>query len=184
MIDSFWCRISHKKRFKSSALFFALREIPHWNEFVCIPFFSRFILSEDGTVNLNKLSQIVFTDPEKLKVLNKLIHPRVRQDLKQWFDKNKDTRIGVYESALLFESGLNKEMDYSISVSCPVELSIDRVIKRSQLSEPEILLRMKNQYSDSKKSKYADFIIINDEKTLLIPQILKVLDEIKSKNLH
>ncbi|MGC4022707.1 MAG: dephospho-CoA kinase [Cyclobacteriaceae bacterium] len=128
-----------------------------------------------GTLNREYLSKRVFNDPEKLKELNSLVHPRVAEDSERWIQSNKDRKYIVKEAALLYESGSYKSLDKIIVVTAPEEVRIKRVLKRDQGRTKEDLLKIiKSQMSEEEKVGRADFIITNDESELLIPQVLKL----------
>jgi dephospho-CoA kinase len=78
----------------------------------------------------------------------------------------------IKEAALLFESGSVEGLDYVIGVSAPAHLRIKRVMERDGSQREEVLNRMSKQLSESIKMKLCDFVIINDEQELVIPQVL------------
>jgi len=135
---------------------------------------SESVFDHDERIINSKLASIVFNDPQALKKLNKIIHPRVREALKQWFAKQQDHPYAIYEAAILFESGFYREMDKIITVSAPESLRIQRVMKRDGVTEGDVLKRIRNQWPDEKKLALADWIINNDEKAMLIPQVLEI----------
>lgn len=128
-----------------------------------------------GTGELNRqfLSGIVFNDSQRLQVLNKLVHPVVIQAFNDWAIE-QNSPYCLHEAAILFESGAYKSCDYSILVSAPEDLRIQRVMKRDGRVEAEIRARMDKQMPENEKEKLADFVIINDESTAVIPQVLKL----------
>jgi len=139
--------------------------------------FGRDIFTNDF-VDRNKLAEIVFNNKESLDKLNSIIHPRVREDLARWLERRKDHPYVVQEAAILFESGFYKSFDKIVVVSCPEEIAIERVIKRDKLNESDIRSRIQNQWPESKKVSRADFIIHNDGATLVIPQVLKIHEQL------
>ena len=104
----------------------------------------------------------VFSDATLLEKLNKIIHPAVAKDFKDWLQQQKSEYV-IYEAAILFETGGYKKCDRSILVTAPMELRIERLQKRDDSSRNEIQQRMDNQWSDEKKSQLADFIINNED---------------------
>lgn len=104
----------------------------------------------------------VFNDKEQLSKLNQIIHPAVEKDFKEWLSDQSSEYV-IYEAAILFEAGGYKKCDYSILVTAPKKLRIQRLQKRDDSSVEEIQERMNNQWSDEKKSKMADFLINNEE---------------------
>jgi dephospho-CoA kinase len=127
----------------------------------------------DGSLNRGYLSNTVFNNPERLKALNELVHPRVGINYKQWVDQQADSPYVIKEAALLFESGAHRSMDKVIVVFANEELRIHRVLKRdNHRTASQILAIMKNQMPEEEKMKRADYSITNDETTLLIPQVV------------
>jgi len=129
---------------------------------------------EKEVIDKKKLAKIVFKNPEALTFLNSLIHPLVRDDLKIWIEKHSDFPYIIYEAAIIFESGFYKTFNKIITVTSPLELSINRVIKRDGIKREDVLARMKNQWKQDRKIKLSDFIINNDESDLVLPQVLKI----------
>jgi len=133
------------------------------------------------TLNRKFIAQKVFNQKELLSKLNEIVHPAVRQDAEIW-SKNIPQEGGYYlrESAILFETGIYKQLHINILVVAPEKLRIQRIKNRDGLSGEDITLRMKNQWSDEQKLKLTDFVIINDGKNFLIPQILKIHRTLKN----
>ena len=124
-------------------------------------------------LNRSKLAEIVFENPEKLQLLNSLVHPVTIKDAVEWM-KQQSTRYIIKEAALLFEAGSASGLDYIIGVSAPQDLRIQRVIERDKTTKESVLNRMKRQMDEERKMSLCDFIIVNDEKELVIPQVLKL----------
>ena len=126
---------------------------------------------EDGSVDREYLAQ-AFRDEKKLKLLSQLIHPRVAQDYEHWAGEQQSDYV-LKEAALLFEAKSNLALHKIIVVHAPEELRIKRVIHRDpQRTRQQVMDIMRNQLRDEEKLKLADFVIVNDESTLVIPQIL------------
>jgi dephospho-CoA kinase len=121
-----------------------------------------------------KLASIVFIDKDALTFLNSLIHPEVRKRLISWFEEKSDHHYVIEEAAILFESGFYEEFDKIIMVTAPPELSIKRVMDRDGASKEDIENRLLNQWPQQEKIDLSHFVIHNDEKQLLIPQILAI----------
>mgnify|MGYP001049090111 CR=1 FL=1 len=124
------------------------------------------------SLNRSYLAQVIFNDPEILKKINSLVHPVVQQDFIEWTKKQIQASYVIEEAALLFESGVAEEFDHIIVVDAPLVLRTERIKKRDGLSEEEILNRMNKQIPQSEKVKKADWVIINDEKSLVIPKLI------------
>ena len=124
-----------------------------------------------GELNRSALAAIVFSDPEKLTLLNKLAHPPTIKDAGDWMNRQTATYI-IKEAALLFESGSNIELDYIIGVRSSLELRIKRTMERDGITKDEVIKRMQGQMDEESKMKQCDFIIENNEQELVIPQVL------------
>jgi dephospho-CoA kinase len=118
------------------------------------------------------IAEIVFNDPLLLEKLNRVIHPAVRQQYKQWCTRFDQAHYTLYEAAILFESGHNKEMDRIICVTAPEELRIRRVMERDHLPRQEVEKRIAQQWPEERKTAMADFVIRNDGSELVIEQVL------------
>ena len=125
----------------------------------------------------NVLSEIIFNDNEKLKSLNHLIHPVVSKNFINWCGL-QDSDIIIKEAAILFESGSHDILDKIICVSAEEEIRIKRVMSRDKCDKNHVLSIMSKQMTQKEKEKLSDFIIINDDKKLLLPQIVDVITKI------
>jgi dephospho-CoA kinase len=146
--------------------------------------FGDHILDEHSQIVNKRLAAIVFNDPPSLMKLNAIIHPRVMQRLLMWFESRQSRPYAIQEAAILFESGFSKECDAVVTVSAPEKIRVKRVMERDHISREEVLLRMKNQWTDEEKRSKADYIIVNDGKRMVIPQVLKVNGELIQKAHH
>jgi len=139
---------------------------------------------EDGSLNRQYLGKEVFSDPEKLSELNKMVHPRVALDSEKWMNDNAHSPYIVKEAALLFEAGVYKALEKIIVVSAPEVLRVQRVINRDKTRTPEEVLKIiRNQLSEEEKISRADFVITNDETQLIIPQVLKLHERFINRTL-
>lgn len=134
-------------------------------------------LFKDNILDKKALSQLIFSSDKNLKAVNAIIHPVVVGDFATWTTRQNAAAVFL-ESAILMESGLYQKMDKIILVTTPEKLRIDRVMKRSQLSEKEIQQRMQMQKTEETLADKADFVILNDEKHLLIPQVHSILQKL------
>jgi len=125
---------------------------------------------KDGLLDRAFLANMVFSDKDKLELLNGIVHPIVIQEAKDWAER-QTTRYSLKEAALLFESGSYKELDYTILVTAPIDIRIQRVIERDGTTEPQVWERMNKQLSDEEKLQLADFVIVNDGITPILPQV-------------
>lgn len=125
----------------------------------------------DGQLNKKQLADIVFNTPEKLEKLNNLIHPATIADAEKWMQQ-QTSPYTLKEAALIFESGAQQHLDYVIGVTAPAPLRIKRTMQRDGISREDVMARMNKQMDDSVKMKLCDFVLINDEQEMLLPQIL------------
>ena len=131
-------------------------------------------VTDDGKIDRKALAQIVFSEKSKLEKLNQIIHPAVRRKFSQWAGNHPDAPYVIYEAAILHESGHYKNLDTIIVVAADENLRIHRVMSRDGVSEQDVRKRMANQWPEEKKIQHADFVINNNEKQLLIPQVLEI----------
>ena len=134
---------------------------------------------KDSDLNKEKLASIVFSNSDKLQKLNSLVHPIVKQEFYNWCKAQTSSYV-IKEAAILFESNSYLELDAVICVSAPLELRMKRLLKRDNFNEKEIKKRIENQITQEDKEKQSDYIIVNDEKELLLPKIIKMHKELLS----
>lgn len=127
----------------------------------------------NGELNRKFLSDIVFNDSQALQTLNELVHPAAIRAFDLWA-LEQNSKYCLHEAAILFESGAYRSCDHSILVYAPEDLRIRRVLMRDGISEQEVRARIDKQMSEEEKEKLADFVIVNDENTPIIPQVLKL----------
>lgn len=134
----------------------------------------------DGTLNRGFLAASVFGDERRLKKLNSLVHPIVIQAGEEWASR-QDAPYTIKEAALLFESGSFKLNHYTVLVTAPTDIRINRVVERDGVKREQVAARMEQQWPDEKKEQLADFIIVNDGVQAIIPQVLKLDRFFRSK---
>jgi dephospho-CoA kinase len=134
---------------------------------------------KDGKIDRKLLGSIVFNDSQKLFMLNEIMHPAVKEHFNKWCALYNDYAYVLKEAAILFESESYKSVQKIITVTAPVELRIARVIKRDQALREDVMKRIASQISDEEKIKRSDFVLVNDEKELLIPEILKIHNQLE-----
>lgn len=142
--------------------------------------FSEPILDNKNKLDRKKIASIVFNNPEKLKELNAIIHPKVKIHFLNWLKKHKKHSFVIKEVAILFETGGNKECDAVILVTAPEKLRIQRAISRDNTDELSIRERIKNQLSDEIKKKSSNFIINNIKLEDTLKEIDKIIEILKN----
>jgi dephospho-CoA kinase len=142
------------------------------------------LLGEGAYVNnqLNRtyIADKVFDNAQLLQSLNAIVHPAVSTYAQQWLEM-QTTPYAIKEAALFFESNANSAMDMMIGVFADEELRIQRVMKRDSINEATVRQRMKHQMNEQEKMKRCDSVIINDDKTSILQQVLAIHKEILNK---
>jgi dephospho-CoA kinase len=129
---------------------------------------------KNGLLDRKYLATLVFNNPEQLAKLNALVHPATIQAANAWAKhcEEQGAPYIVKEAALLFEAGTNVGLDFIIGVTAPEDLRIARVMVRDHVTREEVVKRMQHQLDDTEKMKRCHIVLDNNEKTLLIPQVL------------
>lgn len=131
-------------------------------------------LYKDGVFHKEILANKIFKEPSIKEKVNSIIHPKVRERFSNWTDTQNSSLV-FNEAAILFETGMYRNYDATVLVTAPESTRINRAMKRDRTSKEAVEDRIKNQWSDEQKKKLADYIIINDDKTPVIPQLEKIL---------
>ena len=137
------------------------------------------ILAEDGSLDRKSIASIVFSDPDKLKKLNNIVHPAVAKDFEEFVQKLEPNEIVVKESALLFETKMNEHCDFIILITAPIHERVKRVVKRDGVTESDVLKRIKNQMNDEDKAVKSDFVINNIDLRGSFEEISRILKNIE-----
>lgn len=111
-------------------------------------------------LNRSYLAARVFNDAEQLQRLNSIVHPAVIEDFEAWAEAQEGNYV-VFESAILFEAGLEDRVDVAVAVMAPESLRVERVMARDGHSREQVLARIKNQMSDDERSDRAKYSIVN-----------------------
>lgn len=130
---------------------------------------------DESGLNRTYLANQVFNNSDKVKELNALVHPAVGKDYKEWVSEQGDAPYVIKEAALMFESGSAKLLNKVIYVHAPEPLRIKRVKARDpQRTEESIKAIISKQLSAEEMRSRADFVIENDEKEMLLPQVISL----------
>lgn len=132
-----------------------------------------------GVLQKEVLAKFIFGNPDNLAKVNAIIHPRVKEDFRQWADAQKGKDFCILESAILFESGFDGEVDFKVCVDAPLELRIRRCMERDKTTREAVVERINNQMDQAEKCSKADFVIVNDGVQALEPQIDALLEKCK-----
>jgi len=126
-----------------------------------------------GVFDKKAMADLVFQSVDKLKQLNELLHPLVQIQFDIWLQQQQAAYV-IKEAALLIEAGSYQQLDELILVTCPMNKQIERVMKRDRVTENEVIARINNQLSEEDKHVFCQYEIINDDRQLLIPQVLQL----------
>ena len=141
--------------------------------------FGRKAYGRDGLLDRDMISRLVFDDSSKIEVLNSIVHPAVGRDYLAWVENNGQSAYLLKEAALIFETGSDRQLDRVITVFAPKSMRIDRVLSRDQhRDKSQVKSIMSKQWSEQQRQKKADYIIKNDERILVIPQVLRIHQEL------
>ena len=135
------------------------------------------LYTPSGELDKVRMAQYMFASEEHLQTVNSIIHPAVRNDLRQWYARHAEKPIVAMESAILYESGFQSEVDCVLFVDAPLELRVRRAVERDAASEQQIRQRVNHQQT-YKAHRLADFVIKNDGVMPLEPQLREVLDSL------
>jgi dephospho-CoA kinase len=132
----------------------------------------------NGEINRQLLASIVFADADKLFILNNIVHHAVAEDLAKWVAKHGgDDKPIFVETAILYTSGLDKLVDAVWRVTAPMELRIDRVIKRNGIAREQVISRMNSQKCEEIDGEDMNVsTILNDDTTPILPRINSLLN--------
>lgn len=138
--------------------------------------FGNEILNPDKTINRKILAETVFANKDKLEILNNITHRCVTEKLKDIVSKSH-AKLVCLDVPLLFTCKYPIYCDKTLAVIADTDVRIDRVMKRSGLSEKEIISRMKNQLSNEEFKTKADFCIVNNGSLDdIIPKVREIYD--------
>jgi dephospho-CoA kinase len=119
----------------------------------------------NGSLDRKAMADIVFSNEDKRKKLNSIVHPavikRIDEETKR-LEQNGETPFVIHEAALIFEAGVDKNLDYVIVVDADEDKRIRRVMDRDGISRADVQRRIDAQIPAEMKRKMADFVIEND----------------------
>ena len=124
--------------------------------------FGEGVLSEDGSLDRPKLGSIVFADPEKLAVLNSIVHPLVGRRSRELEEAAAEDAVVVHDVPLLAENSLTPLYDVVIVVDASAETQLDRLVRLRGMTEQDARARMAAQATREKRLEIADIVIDND----------------------
>ncbi|WP_318204098.1 dephospho-CoA kinase [Streptomyces sp. SCL15-4] len=120
------------------------------------------VLAADGSLDRPRLGSIVFADPEKLAVLNSIVHPLVRDRSRELESAVPEDAVVVHDVPLLTENGLAPLYDVVIVVDASPETQLERLVRLRGMTEADARARMAAQATREQRRKIADIVIDND----------------------
>lgn len=138
-----------------------------------IEYFHDEVYFKDGSLNKKLLTYNLFKKPEALQFIESLLYPKLNESFERWCEHQNSGYI-LFESAILFEKKFDEHFDKIIFVSAPDEIRLQRAMLRDHCDEENVRSRMRLQWDEESKIRKSDFMIYNDGKEMLIPQVLKI----------
>lgn len=130
----------------------------------------------NGVLDRQELARLIFNNVTLLNSVNQIVHPFVLAEFERWASKSEDPYV-IMEAAILFESNAYMLVDKIVSISAPIEERIARVMGRSDLTRNQVIERVNSQLEDEERNQRSDYVINNSDSELIIPEILKIHDD-------
>lgn len=145
--------------------------------------FGRDILKEDGSIDRSRLAEEVFNRPDRLALLNSLVHPpviRMEEELIAAFAAREPSGIAVVEAAILIETGGHKRFDRLIVTRCTEQQQIERALRRPGATLEQVMARLRRQMPLEEKVRLADYVIdTSGTKEQTLEQVRKVYESLR-----
>lgn len=141
--------------------------------------FEEKVIDNFGKLDRKKISQIVFHNKEKLNALNALIHPKIKAHFNTWLEKHASFSFVIKEVAILFETNGHLHCDATILVTAPIEIRVERVMKRDHKTREEVLQVINNQMPEEEKIKLATYVVENEKLEKTHKQVEIILQKLK-----
>ena len=141
--------------------------------------FEEKVIDNFGKLDRKKISQIVFHNKEKLNALNALIHPKVKAHFNTWLEKHASFSFVIKEVAILFETNGHLYCDATILVTAPIEIRVERVMRRDHKTREEVLQVINNQMPEEEKIKLATYVVENEKLEKTHKQVEIILQKLK-----
>ena len=141
--------------------------------------FGSSILDENGLIDRKKMRAIIFDDASKKEMLERIIHPKVREEMFNLASQSNDHYL-IVSVPLLVETGMNEMMDRTLVVDCSEETQIERLMHRDKITLGEAKSILRNQTNRSTRLKAADDLIVN-EKNVTLNELEKEVLELNKR---
>ena len=135
---------------------------------------------ENNEINREKLGKLVFGNNDNLKILNSIIHPKIKELILKLQEEHKDEELVFLDIALLYEANFVDLVEKVIVVYADEEVQLERLMTRNSLSKEEALKRIESQMSPQEKASLGDFVINNSySKEDTFQQIEEIIERLK-----
>ncbi|OGN87258.1 MAG: dephospho-CoA kinase [Chloroflexi bacterium RBG_13_46_9] len=133
-----------------------------WQDVVAA--FGNQVVAQDGSIDRKKLGAIVFGNPEQLERLNRIVHPRMFEMMKERIEqyRQQGIKVVVLDAAILFEANWTPLVDMIWVVIASETVVVARAVARTGLPQEQIRARLHSQMSNEERIKLADKVIHND----------------------
>lgn len=135
--------------------------------------FGTAIYTDEG-LNRKALAACVFGDPAELAALNALVHPAVMRDFERWCEQYTDADYVLFESAILFDVGLESAVDRTLAVVAPPDARVERTCLRDGITEEDVRRRIAVQLADEELIERADYTLINIDRARLRTEVARL----------
>ena len=146
-----------------------------------IEYFNDEVYFSDGNLNKKILSYHLFKNPKALLFIETILYPKLNETFNRWCEQQNSDFI-LFESAILFEKKFESQFDKIIFVSAPEDVRLQRAMLRDNCNEENVRSRMRLQWDEETKIQKSDFVIINDGKKMLFPQVVEIWKELQNKD--
>lgn len=130
----------------------------------------------DGELNKPYISKLIFSNPSLLTQLNSIVHPAVEDDFNAWANRQESPLV-IEESAILIESNAYKTMDKIMVVTAPLNVRIERTMKRDNLTQQQVQAKIDNQLNNNELLQFADFVI-DTNSDFITPQVVEIVKKL------
>lgn len=134
-------------------------------------------ISADGTLDRGVVGHIVFNNPDKLQVLNSITHADVKDDIRLWH-QNQSARLSFVETAILYQSGIDKMVDAVIEITAPFDTKVQRIMHRNNIEYQDVVARINSQNYSVDTPHANVYTILNDDIHAVMPQLINILGKL------
>ena len=136
-------------------------------------------ISPCGRLDRRILAAAIFGDRQKLEAVEAAVHPALIRDFEKWRSAQSAPVVAIESAIMLEKPVFDKLYDFSLSVTCPAEIRLLRVMERDSCDREQALERMANQWSDERRSAASDRTIANDGTSQILPTLIETIETIK-----